>query len=140
MATSHASPRERRREREQELRRADVIGAASRIFAEKGFHDAQIGEIASGDGEHRKLSTLAGTLTLPPVTLRVSRFTASSAEIFAHALKAHLPGTRVVGEATRGKCLVQQRFGLADGSELVLSTGQFLMEGRPCEGRPLQAD
>ena len=100
----------------------------------------EIGEIASGDGEHRKLSTLAGTLTLPPVTLRVSRFTASSAEIFAHALKAHLPGTRVVGEATRGKCLVQQRFGLADGSELVLSTGQFLMEGRPCEGRPLQAD
>jgi TetR/AcrR family transcriptional regulator len=47
MARSQLSPRERRREREQALRRADVIAAASRIFAEKGFHDAQIGEIAS---------------------------------------------------------------------------------------------
>ena len=45
--TKSRSPRERRREREQALRRADVIAAASRIFAEKGFHDAQIGEIAS---------------------------------------------------------------------------------------------
>ena len=47
MTKSQSSPRERRREREQALRRADVIAAASRIFAEKGFHDAQIGEIAS---------------------------------------------------------------------------------------------
>lgn len=100
----------------------------------------EVGEIASSESEQRKLSTLEGTVSLQPVTLRVSRFTASSAEIFARALKSHLPGTRVVGEATRGKCLVQRRFGLADGSELVLSTGQFLIEGRPCEGRPLQVD
>ena len=47
---SHFTPRELRREREKALRRADVITAASRIFAEKGFHDAQIGEIA-GEAE-----------------------------------------------------------------------------------------
>lgn len=47
MAQSHSSPRERRRAREQALRRADVISAAMRIFAEKGFHEAQIGEIAT---------------------------------------------------------------------------------------------
>lgn len=40
------SPRDRRREREQALRRADVLAAAAEVFAEKGFHDTQIAEIA----------------------------------------------------------------------------------------------
>ena len=37
------SLREQRREREQALRRADVVAAASAVFAEKGFGDAQMG-------------------------------------------------------------------------------------------------
>lgn len=41
------SPRERRREREQALRRSDIVAAASSVFAEKGFHGAQISEIAA---------------------------------------------------------------------------------------------
>jgi AcrR family transcriptional regulator len=41
------SLREQRREREQALRRADVVAAASAVFAEKGFGDAQMGEIAA---------------------------------------------------------------------------------------------
>jgi AcrR family transcriptional regulator len=41
------SPREQRRERELALRRADVVAAASAVFAEKGFGDAQMGEIAA---------------------------------------------------------------------------------------------
>jgi AcrR family transcriptional regulator len=41
------SPREQRRERELALRRADVVAAATAVFAEKGFGDAQIGEIAA---------------------------------------------------------------------------------------------
>src|SRR3990172_7804408 len=41
------SLRERRREREQALRRADMVAAASAVFAEKGFGDAQMGEIAA---------------------------------------------------------------------------------------------
>jgi len=42
-----ASPRERRRERELAARRDDVIGAASEVFAEKGYEAAQMGEIAA---------------------------------------------------------------------------------------------
>ena len=41
------SLREQRRERELALRRADVVAAASAVFAEKGFGDAQMGEIAA---------------------------------------------------------------------------------------------
>lgn len=40
------SLRDQRREREQTHRRADVVAAASAVFAEKGFHDTQIAEIA----------------------------------------------------------------------------------------------
>jgi len=40
------SPRDRRRQKEQEIRRADVLAAASRIFGEKGYDGAQIAEIA----------------------------------------------------------------------------------------------
>lgn len=41
------SLREQRRERELALRRADVTAAAAAVFAEKGFGDAQMGEIAA---------------------------------------------------------------------------------------------
>lgn len=41
------SRRERRREREEALRREDVLAAASAVFARKGFHDAQVSEIAA---------------------------------------------------------------------------------------------
>ena len=41
------SLREQRRERELALRRADVLATASAVFAEKGFGDAQMGEIAA---------------------------------------------------------------------------------------------
>ena len=39
--------RERRRDREVELRRADIIAAASAVFGEKGFQGAQVAEIAT---------------------------------------------------------------------------------------------
>jgi AcrR family transcriptional regulator len=42
-----ASPRERRRREDVERRRADVLAAASTVFADKGFHDTQMGEIAA---------------------------------------------------------------------------------------------
>jgi len=41
------SVREKRREREAELRRADIIAAASVVFGQKGFQGAQVTEIAS---------------------------------------------------------------------------------------------
>lgn len=42
-----ASPRASRREQERSLRREDVLAAAQAVFAEKGFHGAQMGEIAA---------------------------------------------------------------------------------------------
>src|SRR3990172_6511423 len=41
------SARAERRERELALRRSDVLAAASRVFAEKGFSDARVAEIAA---------------------------------------------------------------------------------------------
>lgn len=41
------SVREIRRDRELELRRADIIAAASVVFGEKGFQGAQVAEIAT---------------------------------------------------------------------------------------------
>jgi len=41
------SVRENRRQREAELRRADIIAAASVVFGEKGFQGAQVTEIAA---------------------------------------------------------------------------------------------
>ena len=41
------SPREHRRERDRVLRREDILAAASQVFAEKGFHDAQVSQIAT---------------------------------------------------------------------------------------------
>ena len=41
------SLRERRRQLEQDHRRADIVRAASRMFGEKGYDGAQIAEIAS---------------------------------------------------------------------------------------------
>ncbi len=49
-STSAQAPESRRasrREHERSLRREDVLAAASSTFAEKGFHGAQMGEIAA---------------------------------------------------------------------------------------------
>ncbi len=43
---STASPLDSRRAQEQELRRADVLQAATEVFAERGFDGARVGEIA----------------------------------------------------------------------------------------------
>lgn len=48
MSTKALKPmREKRRDREIELRRADIIEAASAAFGEKGFEGAQVAEISS---------------------------------------------------------------------------------------------
>ena len=44
---SEESPRTLRRERERELRRADLLAVATAVFAERGFEGAQVSEIAS---------------------------------------------------------------------------------------------
>jgi len=46
-ATSSLSPKERRRAEDLARRRRDAIAAAAAVFAEKGFHAAQMTEIAA---------------------------------------------------------------------------------------------
>lgn len=46
-STFGPSKRAERRERELAHRRADILAAATSVFARKGFHDAQVAEIAS---------------------------------------------------------------------------------------------
>lgn len=45
--STSVSPRAARRERELADRRRDVIAAATTVFADKGFHDAQMAEISA---------------------------------------------------------------------------------------------
>jgi AcrR family transcriptional regulator len=43
----HASPRELRRRRHQELSRGQILDAAEAVFSRKGFHDATVKEIGA---------------------------------------------------------------------------------------------
>jgi AcrR family transcriptional regulator len=74
------SPREQRRERELALRRADVVAAASAVFAEKGFGDAQMGEVSTAslyalfagkDELYREVITTAAGVVLDAVRAAV---------------------------------------------------------------------
>jgi AcrR family transcriptional regulator len=47
LASQSGAVRERRRDLEAEIRRADIIAAASAVFGEKGFQGAQVAEIAT---------------------------------------------------------------------------------------------
>ena len=47
LSASPVSPRARRRLEDLERRRADALAGASSVFAAKGFHDAQMSEIAA---------------------------------------------------------------------------------------------
>ncbi|MCB1754516.1 MAG: hypothetical protein KDJ38_03280 [Gammaproteobacteria bacterium] len=85
------------------------------------------------------LKTLSGRVNLPvPVVILVSRFTASSAEIFARVLAASLPSALTIGEHTRGKCLAQNTFRLSNGDSLSLSTYEVELAGGLCNNTSLQ--
>ncbi|MEN8130254.1 MAG: S41 family peptidase [Pseudomonadota bacterium] len=80
---------------------------------------------------------VAGT----PLFILVSEFTASSAELFAWAIKAHYPKAWVIGELTKGKCLAQDMFPFDDGSALKLTTYEVKnSSNQSCQGSPLVPD
>ena len=94
-------------------------------------------------GPDLPLKSLSGNLLTQDrkLYILVSRYTASSAEIFAKALKTHRPNTIVVGEETKGKCLASERLKLRDGSALELITHEVIdADGTACEGRPMMPD
>ncbi len=66
-----------------------------------------------------------GIATDLPLVVLVNSGTASAAEIFVGAIQDHQRG-QVVGETTFGTGTVLQPFTLADGSELLLGTRQWL--------------
>jgi carboxyl-terminal processing protease len=73
--------------------------------------------------------------------LLVSKYTASSAEIFTKAMRFNRPHTLVVGERTKGKCLAQERLKLSEGFVLELTTHEVIYpDMQRCEGKPLVPD
>ena len=88
------------------------------------------------------LKTLPGRMIAEiPLYILVSGFTASTAELFVWALKANHPGTMVLGEPTKGKCLAQNMFRFHDGSALNLTMYEVKNSfNQSCQGRPLVVD
>ncbi len=76
-----------------------------------------------------------------PLYILVSKFTASSAELFTWAIKKNYPSAMVLGEPTKGKCLAQDTFQFNDGSALRLSTYAIKNSfNQSCQGSPLVPD
>jgi carboxyl-terminal processing protease len=94
--------------------------AVSSLFLDKGV-------VVSLTGAHqprRVLHVLPGFATRLPVVVLVDRYTASSAEIVAAALRDNHRAT-VVGERTFGKALVQMGDRLDNGAALELTVAQY---------------
>ena len=99
------SPRAHRRERERVLRREDILAAASQVFAEKGFHDAQVSQIAT-------------------------RAEVSLASVYQHfPSKESMFEAVVAGVASAIDVAIRQRVeGVADPSERLLAVGDAMFD------------
>jgi carboxyl-terminal processing protease len=76
-----------------------------------------------------------------PIFLLSSKYTASSAEVFIHAIRQYLKTSRLIGGATTGKCLALEKHDLEDGSALQLSAYEILTPNRQsCNGLPIIPD
>jgi carboxyl-terminal processing protease len=85
------------------------------------------GVVVSLQGAHEPqqvLRAIPGQATKLPLVVLVDRYTASSAEIVAAALRDHHRAT-IVGERTFGKALVQAVDPLDNGAALELSIAQY---------------
>ena len=85
------------------------------------------GVVATLKGEHEPVQTLRalpGEATRLPLVVLVDRYTASSAEIVAGALRDNHRAT-IVGERTFGKALVQAVDPLDNGAALELTIAQY---------------
>lgn len=74
---------------------------------------------------NRKEHTCKGETPIQvPLVVLVNQNSASAAEIFSGAVKDHKVGT-LVGTTTFGKGIVQETFGLGDGSAVKLTTSKY---------------
>lgn len=98
----------------------DQAVAVSSLFLDSGV-------IVSLSGAHSPLHTYragAGLATRLPLVVLVDRYSASSAEVVAAALRDHRRAT-VVGERTYGKALVQSLDPLGNGAALELTVAHY---------------
>ena len=87
-----------------------------------------------------KVATTPGTLPAWPLVVLVDKNTASSAEIFAAALKDHRRAT-IIGEKTYGKTTVQELFVLEQGDGMLLTVARFTTpQGADLSGTGLEPD
>jgi len=87
----------------------------------------QSGAVVTLDGAHQPehtLQALGTSTTRLPLVVLVNRWTASSAEVVAGALRDHHRAT-VVGQRTYGKALVQAVDPLDNGAALELTVAQY---------------
>lgn len=68
-----------------------------------------------------------GLATKTPLVVLINNGSASASEITAGAIKVDRPDAEIVGETTAGTGTILQTIYLADGSALVLGTGEWLL-------------
>lgn len=104
--------------------------------------DVRVASIEDHNGAGVDLRTLNGQIIKKqPIYLIVSEFTASSAEIFASALRNIYSSAYILGMPTKGKCIAQELIKLNSGAVLNLSTHKVTdSNGNYCEGKPIFPD
>jgi len=98
---------------------AQAVNVSS-LFIDRGV----VVTIAGAHQPQRVLRAIPGIATSLPMVVLVDRYTASSAEIVAAALRDHQRAT-IVGERTFGKALVQAVDPLDNGAALELTIAQY---------------
>jgi carboxyl-terminal processing protease len=114
----------------------EAIGVAS-VFLRRGI-------VVALEGVHhpREVYEVHGRAIAPriPLTVLVDRYTASSAEIVAAALRDNRRAT-LIGEHTFGKAVVQSIDPLSDGGALALTTARYFTPGgADISGRGVRPD
>jgi carboxyl-terminal processing protease len=101
------------------------------------------GVVATIDGAHvrkRAFTVSGGPATQRPLVVLVDRFSASSAEVTAAALRDN-DRALIVGDRTFGKTLVQSIEPLSNGAALKLTTARYLTpSGRDISRRGIEPD
>ena len=92
----------------------------SSLFLDRGVVVSLVGR----HEPHEVFRAIGGVATRLPVVVLVDRYSASSAEIVAAALRDHHRAT-VVGERTFGKALVQSIDPLDNGAALELTIARY---------------
>ena len=98
--------------------------AVSSLFLDRGV----VVRLSGAHGTHETLVATGHPLTRLPLVVLVDRYTASSAEIVAGALRDNHRAT-VVGERTFGKAVVQLLDPLANGAALELTVARYFTPG-----------